>query len=244
MKRLLQRMITTFFLTVLSYSLLNLGSISYDYLTNRMVLADVKEIYYQDVDPDTINNTTETAFADLLAINEDIVGWINVEDTLIDYPVLQSEDNDYYLTRNYKEEETRAGSIFLDYRTDITSAPKHTILYGHRMKDASMFSGLTKFLEEDFFEDPPSMYFDTLHDQYDIEVFAAYQTHTDFYYIETEFKDDQDYGQFLTEIQAKSTFRSDVEVTAEDQIITLSTCDYSLDPTEGRLVVHGKLVKR
>ncbi|MDQ0207748.1 class B sortase [Alkalicoccobacillus murimartini] len=249
MKKLFNKVVTTFFLAVLMYSLVSLGSIGYDYVSNRHVLAEAKNIYYQEEDEREIEIPEEEggmlpSFASLQSINQDIIGWIKVGDTAIDYPVLQSEDNQYYLDRNYKKEETRAGSIFLDHRNDVTDQPKHTILYGHRMKDASMFTGLTNFMEKDFFEDPPSMYYDTLYEQYDIEVFSAYQTHTDFYYIETEFQDDDTYHQFLEEIRSKSLYESDVELSSEDQIITLSTCDYSLHPTEGRLVVHGKLVKR
>lgn len=231
------------------YSLVSLGSIAYDYGMNRKVLADAKQLYYledeRELQPlSSENGEMLSSFSDLLSINQDIVGWIKIDDTLIDYPVLQAEDNQFYLNRNYKKEETRAGSIFLDYRTDIMSQPKHTILYGHRMKDASMFSGLTKYMEHEFFDNPPDMYFDTLYEQYDIEIFSAYQTSTDFYYIETEFENDDTYGQFLNEIRSKSMFDSEVEVHADDQIITLSTCDYTLHPTEGRFVVHGKLVKR
>ncbi|MGN7312346.1 class B sortase [Alkalicoccobacillus gibsonii] len=251
MRKLVQRLTTTFFLTILFYSLVSLGSIAYDYGMNRKVLADARDLYHvkgerelTSLSEESKKNEPMSSFSELLSINQDMIGWIHIGNTLIDYPVLQSSDNEYYLDRNYKEEETRAGSIFLDYRNDMTANPKHTILYGHRMKDASMFSGLTKFMEEDFFRDPPTMYFDTLFEQYDLEVFSAYQTSTDFYYIETEFETDHVYNEFLEEIRSRSLFDSDVVVNVDDQIITLSTCDYTLHPSEGRFVVHAKLVKR
>jgi sortase B len=88
------------------------------------------------------------------------------------------------------------------------------------------------------------LYYDTLFEGYDVEVFSVYTTTTDFYYIETDFGSDEDYASFLEKIKERSLYQTDTKVTADDQILTLSTCDYALDPEAGRLVVHAKLVKR
>jgi sortase B len=167
-----------------------------------------------------------------------------MDDTQINYPIVQAKDNDYYLFRNYKGEDMRAGSIFMDYRNDVKSQNRNTILYGHRMKDGSMFGSLKKMLDEDFFMSHRKLYYDTLFEGYDLEVFSVYTTTTDFYYIETDFSSDTEYTSFLEKIQEKSLYKTDTKVTESDQIVTLSTCDYALDPEAGRLVVHAKLVKR
>lgn len=107
-----------------------------------------------------------------------------------------------------------------------------------------MFNSLKNFLDKDFFDSHKIVKFDTLYESYDAEVFAVYNTTTDFDYIQTDFSSEEAFESLLDEIQKKSKYHTDIDLTADDQIITLSTCDYLLDPNKGRLVVHAKLVKK
>lgn len=107
-----------------------------------------------------------------------------------------------------------------------------------------MFGSLKHYLEESYFKEHGKLYYDDLYAGYDIEIFAVYTTTSDVNYIRTDFATDEEYGAFLSEMQARSIYNTGVEVTPEDRIITLSTCDYILDPDYGRLVVQGKLVPR
>ena len=166
-----------------------------------------------------------------------------MEGTSINYPILQSTDNDYYLNRNYLREESRAGSIFMDYRNNIDSLSRNTIIYGHRMKDGSMFAQLKKYLDAEFSRSHAPILLDTLYEGMELEVFAAYRTTTDFYYIETDFSSDEEYLEFIRTIQEKSVINSDVDMNSDDLIVTLSTCDYGFDREEGRLVVHAKVIQ-
>ena len=244
-KKIISRIITIVSLSVFVYSVYALGSIFYDYYHNRQVLAEVQDIYETIEVPENVTyGEFRSQFYDLHEINEDIVGWITINDTKIDYPILQAEDNDYYLNRNYKREDTPAGSIFMDYRNNVAEENRNTIVYGHRMKDDTMFNSLTKYLDEDFLKDHQTVSYDTMYGSYDAEVFAAYYTTTEFDYIQTEFASDQEYGDFLQEVQDKSEIETDFDVGEEDEIVTLSTCDYTLDPDEGRLVVHAKVVNK
>lgn len=244
-KKMTSRIITIVSLSVFAYSLYALGSIFYDYYYNRQVLAEVQDIYETiEMPKDVTYGQFRSQFYELHEINEDIVGWITINDTKIDYPILQAEDNDYYLDRNYKEEYAPAGSIFMDYRNNVAEENKNTIVYGHRMKDNTMFNMLTNYLDEDFVKDHQTVQYDTMYGSYDAEVFAAYYTTTEFDYIQTEFASDQEYGGFLQEVKDKSEIKTDFDVTEEDEIVTLSTCDYTLDPDEGRLVVHAKIVNK
>jgi len=253
LKKWLSRVIIIACLGVFFYAAHGLVDIFSDYYKNRKVLNSAQETYYkvtkaEEKEPEeTRGNQSEIQpqFVEILEENEDVVGWITIDDTNIDYPVLQAEDNAYYLTKNLEGEESRAGSIFLDYRNDIQSDDeKNIVVYGHRMKDGSMFKHLTKFLDEDYFESHRTFTFDTLYDRYEAEVFAVYNTLTDFNYIETDFADDEDYKKLLEKIHDKSLFEADVDVSANDSIITLSTCDYALDEEDGRLVLHAKLTKQ
>ncbi|TBL74027.1 class B sortase [Paenibacillus thalictri] len=184
------------------------------------------------------------SFRGLLALNPDIVGWVKVGDTSIDYPVLQAADNEYYLHRSYKREESDAGSIFMDFRNKPLEAERNTILYGHRMKNGTMFGDLKKYMERDFFEKHRTFRYDTLSASYDVDIFSVYTTTADVNYIETEFADAAEFTLFLQQIRERSLYKTDMEHGAGDRIITLSTCDYTLDPKAGRLVVHGKLTRR
>ncbi|KMK78167.1 class B sortase [Alkalihalobacillus pseudalcaliphilus] len=240
------RIITIICLLIFIYSAYRLIEIGYDYYRNHQVLTDIQEVYspIERQEQSEENQQQRSSFNPLLDINEDIVAWITVEGTKIDYPILQSTDNDYYLNRNYLHQETRAGSIFMDFRNDITLEEEHTIVYGHRMKDGSMFAGLNQYLEPEFYQEHPSFSFDTLYQSYEVEIFAAYVTTTDFYYIETDFQEEQQFDVLLQEMKKRSAITTDVEVGSKDRIITLSTCDYQLDRELGRLVVHGKLTSR
>lgn len=242
--RWLSRVFTFVCVVIFTYSIYSLVDIGLDYYYNRQLLAEVQELYQvMEVEDD---NETEirNQFHALHQINPDIVGWITVEDTIIDYPIVQTDNNEFYLNRNYKKEESRAGSIFMDYRNDLRSENENIILYGHRMKDETMFNQITKYEKKEFFDTHKKIYFDTLYGSYDAEVFAAYYTTTDFDYIQTEFDSKEEYKTLLNEMKEKSLFESEVEVNEEEQIITLSTCDYTLDPNKGRFVVHAKVVEK
>lgn len=235
---------------VFGYSLYRLIDIGIMYYHNKQILTEVQEVYdtlpteQADSSIKIEERKVRQQFIDLQEINEDIVGWISIEDTKINYPILQTNDNIHYLDRNYKEEYTPAGSIFMDYRNDVSEYDPNVVVYGHRMRDNSMFNSLTYFLEEDFFNNHGTIQFDTMYESYDAEVFAAYNTTTDFDYIQTDFQLGTDFLTLVHQMKQKSKFQKDIDIGMDDQIITLSTCDYMLDPDKGRLVVHAKLVKR
>ncbi|MGM9929023.1 MAG: class B sortase [Bacillus sp. (in: firmicutes)] len=229
---------------VFVFSAYKVGSLVKEYYDNRQVLAEAQTIYVGSQREEmTDDGEPRSQFDHLLAINPDIVGWIEIQGTIINYPILQSTDNDYYLQHNYLKETARAGSIYLDYRNDIKNFSRNMVIYGHRMKDGSMFGQLKKYLDEDFYKEHPTILYDTLYESYELEVFAAYKTTTDFYYIQTDFSNDEAFLQLVEKIQERSVIPSDIEVTATDQIVTLSTCDYGLDREDGRLVVHA-IVKK
>ena len=248
LKKIVSRLITVACIAVFIYSAYALFDIYMGYKENRQVLADAQEIYYgfsgEEEEEVLKDGEIRPQFTEFQNINTNILGWISIEDTQINYPIVQSTNNERYLNRNYKDEHSVAGSIFMDYRNDITSSSPNTILYGHRMKDGTMFDGLMEFLDKDFFDNHQVVKFDTLYESYDAEIFSVYQTTTDFDYIQTEFTNDEEYSLLLDEIRQNSLYHTNIELDVDDQILTLSTCDYKLDPNIGRLVVHAKLVKK
>ena len=174
----------------------------------------------------------------LLEINKDVVGWISVPNTVIGYPVVQADDNDFYLRRNIHGERATAGTIFMDYRSDARAEGKHIILYGHHMRNGSMFKDLVKYKEEDFFRNQGNIRFNTLYEEIEWEVFSIYVADADFNYRQTEFTSGENYIKFLKKLQNESMFNKGIELTENDQILTLSTCTYEYD--DARFVVHAR----
>lgn len=243
-KRLWQRMLTIVCLGVFIYSGTAIGFELFGYYQNCQVLAKAQTMYgREEMNEKRESGKIRSSFDELRKVNEDIVGWINMEDTMIQYPIVQSRDNAFYLTRNYLKNDTRAGSIFMDYRNDVLHESPNTVVYGHRMRDGSMFAGLTNYLKKDFFNEHRTFQYDTLYQSYEAEIFAVYETTVDFDYIQTDFQDLGEYAHYLQAVRKKSIYQTKTDVSTDDLILTLSTCDHVLAPKNGRLVVQAKLKK-
>lgn len=241
-----KKMIQFLCVIVFIYSAFELIQYAKTYADTEQELQQVQQLYEEKQDiQEQQSQMIQPRFEKLQTINENIVGWITIPNSQLNNPVMYSGDNDYYLHHNYLDEESRAGSVFMDFRNDVEGLGRHTILYGHVMRNGSMFGEIAKFAEQSYADEHSVMTFSTLYENYELQVFAAYETTTDFYYIETDFTDDAAFGRFLTEIQKRSVISMpvDVDVTATDQILTLSTCTTSLADNE-RFVVHAKLVKK
>ncbi|WP_144532006.1 class B sortase [Bacillus pumilus] len=244
-KRVWQRILTIVCLGVFIYSGSAIGLELFGYYQNRQVLAKAQTMYGHEpeMNESRESGTIRTSFNELRKVNDDIVGWINMKDTMIQYPIVQSRDNAFYLTRNYLKNDTRAGSIFMDYRNDVLHESPNTVVYGHRMRDGSMFAGLTNYLKKDFFDEHRTFQYDTLYQSYEAEIFAVYETTVDFDYIQTDFQDLEEYAHYLQAVRKKSIYQTKTDVSTDDLILTLSTCDHVLAPKNGRLVVQAKLKK-
>lgn len=179
-------------------------------------------------------------FSQLLEQNEDIVGWLTIDNTHIDYPVLQAEDNDYYLHLNVDEKWSFAGSIFMDFRNNVKEDDQNTIIYGHNMNDDSMFSDLKKYEDEEYFRAAPTIHFNSIYEDQAWEIFSVYRTTTDNPYLKTSFASETDFAAYIADAKARSLYEIDVEVAPSEWILTLSTC--TNDDDEERFVVHAKLI--
>lgn len=257
-KRRVSKLFPLIYLAVFLYSAFVLVQYLYTYYEASKSLKETQAIYETALENATETDTLEgpsksellsdytmrPQFVDLHAVNEQIVGWISVDGTKLNNPILQSKDNEFYLNRNFKDEYSRAGSVFMDYRNDVTDMSRNTVIYGHSMKNGTMFGSLKDYMEQDYANEHSVIYFDTLYEGYDVEVFAAYETTIDFYYIETKFKTDEDFMHYIDEVQSRSVIKMPTDILPSDQIITLSTCNNSMNSKDKRFVVHGKLVKR
>ena len=183
------------------------------------------------------NRPTKINFKSLQERNPDTVGWIEIPGTEINYPIVKGDDNDFYLHRDFQSEKSKSDTIFMDYRNDGDFTNRHSILYGHNMRNGSMFAGLMAYKDSVFFTQNDKIYIDTPDGRTIWQIFAAYVTTTDFYYIITDFPDDPSFSSFLQTIQSKSSFQSPVSPVVSDHLLTLSTCTYEYD--DARFVVHA-----
>ncbi len=181
--------------------------------------------------------------------NPDMIGWIRIPDTAIDYPVMQTNNNEFYLHRGFdKKRNHEHGSIFADYRASILPPSDNIILYGHNMKDGSMFGELSNYRDEEFYKEHPIVLFDTLYDEqvYDIvSVFyskAFKVTDEAFRYYEfMDAKNEKEFNRYIKNIKKLQRYETGITPVYGDKLITLSTCDKYTE--DGRFVVIAKLRK-
>lgn len=174
--------------------------------------------------------------------NKDTVGWINVNNTNINYPYVQGKDNSYYLNHSYDKSYNEAGWVFLDYRNNSTLSDKNNILYAHSRLDKTMFGSLSKTLKSNWYnnKDNHIIRLSTETENTMWQIFSVYKILEETYYITTNFSSDNEYEKFLNTIKGRSIHNFNTDINVNDKILTLSTC-YS--DTE-RTVVHAKLIKR
>ena len=177
--------------------------------------------------------------------NGDFVGWISIEDTNVSYPVVQGRDNSYYLDHDVNRRRSSHGSIFMDFRDDVSdiSGPEgcNIVIYGHMMRDGSMFHDVNLYKDRRFFDEHPIITLEIFPNTYTFRVFSTYVTSPDFDYIQTNFPSKNEFTGFLNEIKRRSRFSSGASLNTGDTVLTLSTCGYEFD--NARIAVHAKLIK-
>ena len=172
---------------------------------------------------------------------EDYRGWIKIDNTNINYPIVQGKDNSFYLNKDINKNYLSSGSIFMNYLNNRFN-DENTVLFGHHMRNKTMFAQLKKYKEKEFFYGDNDIVIEVENDKVlKYKVFSAYVTDSKDNYIKTNFDDKDQYKEFLEDIKNKSQYKSDIDVNENDKIITLSTCSYEFN--DARMVVHGKLLK-
>lgn len=185
-------------------------------------------------------------FVRLYEMNEDIIGWIKIPGTVIDYPVMQTPDSpDYYLKRNFKKEDSNHGSLYAYEACDVLDHPDNITVYGHNMKDGSMFSDLKKFQKKSFWQDHKTFEFSTLYESHRYEIFAVFTTTASQgkgfrYHAFVNAYDEGEFNHFVATCKDLSVYDTGITPQFGDKLITLSTCEYT--QTNGRLVVVARMI--
>lgn len=175
-------------------------------------------------------------FEALAAVNPDVAAWLLCEGTALSYPVVQGEDNEYYLSRLFDGRPNASGCLFLDSRCAADLSSPNSVIYGHHMKDGSMFAVLDGYKSQEFYEAHPSLLLLTPGGDYEAEVFSAYVAQTDAAAWRLDFADEAEFSAWLTELCAASSIDTGMSPKPTDRVLTLSTCSYEF--ADARLVVH------
>ena len=188
-------------------------------------------------------NLLEVNFNELLKKNSDTVGFIQVKGTNINYPIVQTTNNEYYLSHAYDKSKNDAGWVFMDYRNNSKNFNQNTILYAHSRYNGTMFGSLKNILKSSWYTNKNNhiIRLSTPVENTMWQVFSAYTTPKENYYITPSFTNKNDYIKFLNTIKNRSEVVFSGEVNENDKILTLSTCK---DNFGNRVVMHAKLIKK
>lgn len=181
-------------------------------------------------------------FTELLKQNEDTVGWLIVNNTNINYPVVQTSNNDYYLKHAFDKSKNYAGWVYADFRNNFHTLSKNTVIYAHGRKDGVMFGSLLNTIKENWYTNTENQIIQLSTLKYNTmwQIFAIYKIEAESYYITTDFTTNAAFAEFANTLKARSVYDFGVELGETDKMLTLSTC-YNDKGT--RFVVHAKLVK-
>ncbi len=180
-------------------------------------------------------------FSELEKINSDVAGWIQVNGTNINYPFVQTTNNDYYLTRSFSKNYNEAGWVFLDYRNNVNKLDRNTIIYAHSRLDRTMFGSLKNLLQSDWYNNKNNhiIKISTKSNNTLWQVFSVYHIPTTSDYLRTKFKNDEDFKSFAKKLKDRSVYDFDATINDNDKILTLSTCYRN----NQKMVMHAKLIK-
>ena len=208
---------------------------------NKKISDEIAEFVTVDETKEDNEEKYVVDFEKLKEKNSDIVAWLKVKGTNIETTVVKSTNNDYYLTHNFNKEYNSAGWIFADYKNKVDGTDKNLVIYGHNMRDDSMFGSLKWVINEDWYNNEDNKYITliTENETQVYEVFSVYQTEKEDYYIQTNFNTEKEFNTFAQTIKKRSKKDFNVDVNKEDNILTLSTC---ANNNKYRVVLHAKKI--
>lgn len=241
MKQMLRRVLQLILLCIFLFSAWQLAKVFMEYQKGNQIyeeaqiIAGIPEESQEDA-------KCPVDFAELKKENSEIFGWITIEDTPIQYPLLQGEDNEYYLTHAYNGQSSSFGSIFLDERNNKEMSDRHTILYGHNMKNKAMFGSLSRYRDLEYAKKHKYIQIYLPDRVLTYQIFSAYKAHVLDEVYTLEFQDDAAFQLMLDEMLSAGQMMPEPIPTTEDRILTLSTCTPAGD-VNYRFVVNAVLIE-
>ena len=178
----------------------------------------------------------------LRGLNSDIVGWLYCPDTIINYPVVQSEDHEFYLTHGFDKNPNTSGALFADRNSVLGIEQSNYIIYGHNMKDESMFGTFKNYVNQSYYEQHPTLYYLTPNGSYRIDLICAHVVESTYDNFPGYFSNLGDYQSYINQIASEAFWINYDLITTEYQLMTLSTCTSAAGYDDARFVVHGMMV--
>ncbi len=232
-KLIILRLLTLIFIIGIIYNSTRLINYESDLKENNKIQINLNEY----IDKDRVE------FDELKKQNKDTVAFIKVNNTRIHYVVVKGKDNDFYLNHNFNKEKNIAGWIFGDFRNNFDETDRNLIIYGHNMKDGSMFDTLIKTIDKEWYTNKDNYIVKLITEKgsYKYKVFSTYSVRAEDYYINTGFNNDKEFDKFVNTLKDRSVYNYGTEVNGTDKILTLSSC---IGDGRKRVVLHAKLIEK
>lgn len=212
------------------------GETAYDNLKQKVEATPTAVTTEEEVKP-----VSPIDWSYLESINSDVAGWISLADSTIDYPIVYASDNETYLHYLFDGTKNRAGAIFMDYRNTRGFTDRNIVLYGHHMKNGTMFADVENYKEQSYYDSHQVFVIETPTAKYEMYPVAGILSNGSDDYVSINFETDVDFLAYVNRFVSESTFQSNYSIEEGDQLMLLSTCSY--DVADGRYALLGKLVK-
>ncbi len=242
--KILKRFFIFLFLVIFCYSIFSI----YKILKDEKQQEQIKDELIEEFEiPEIPSEEPEFSvdFDSLKQINSDIVGWIIMEGTQVNYPIVQGNNNSYYLNHSYDKKWSSFGSIFMDYSSSSDFSDKNTFIYGHHTRNGSMFGEVNKYMDVNFYKEHPFFFLYTPNGNYKVEVFSVYTADALSDSYDQSFASEDEFKQYIEIVRGKSKYNTDVKIDYScDRIITLYSCsrEYGYSKYD-RYFIHGVLKK-
>ena len=240
LRKIIVIIILLFFISMMIFSGIKILNWIKENKQNRDIIEDIVESVTIDEELDNIDKYN-VDFESLKQKNSDTIAWIKVNGTDIEYPVVKTTNNDYYMTHSFDKSYNSAGWVFMDYKDKFDGTDKNMVIYAHNRRDGSMFGTLKNILTDEWQSNKENYIipFITENENAEYQVFSVYKIEQEDYYITTNFGTDNEFQTFINKIKSRSIKDFNVYVTTEDHILTLSTC---ADNNKYRVVLHAKKI--
>lgn len=240
----ISRLILVIAIAVFLYSTVQLGMIFWEYHKGRQEYAKLERftVFSSEGTSDTVTpEESRVDFAGLKEVNSDTVGWIRFENLDINYPIVQGKDNEYYLSHGFRKEPLKSGSIFMEVENSPDFGDNNTFLYGHNMKDNSMFARLNSFKKEEVYRENPEFLIETENGSYRYAIYACYTAEVGSDSFAYHFGSEEQYAQWQKTVKERSFYDTGVVPESNQKTVTLMTCTPKGE--NYRFLVHGVLTE-
>ena len=242
-KKRIIRIISLILICTLANSAYHLITWKENTTRNKIIKENTNKVVKIKKDSSETKEKIEVNWSDIKKTNKDSVAYLKINNTNINYIVVKGKDNEYYLNHNINNQKNIAGWIFADYKNKLDGSDKNIVIYGHNIVDKSMFGSIPDMFKKEWYNNETNLNISFVTEKGDFayHIFSMYTVKAEEYYIQTDFKDNSSYQEFLKTIKKRSFYHFKEEIVSEDFILTLSTCT---PDGNARMVIHAKLINQ